>query len=60
LNWNGSQVVDQVHGYPIVSTTNQLQFVSLSTKVRTNAPTFIWVEYTRVNDSAPVAPSGLV
>jgi hypothetical protein len=59
LNWTGSTVQDQVHGYPVVSTSNQLQFVSLSTKDRNKAPVFIWVEYTRVNDSAPVAPSGL-
>jgi hypothetical protein len=59
LNWTGTTVQNQVHGYPSVSSSNQLIFANLSTNNRTKAPTFIWVEYTKVNDSAPPAPSGL-
>jgi hypothetical protein len=51
INWTGSTVQDQVHGFPLVTTDNQLRFASLSTKNRTNAPTYVWVEYTKVNES---------
>jgi hypothetical protein len=47
LNWTGTTVQDQVHGYPVVNSQNQLQFVSLSTKNRTLSPTFVWVEFTK-------------
>jgi hypothetical protein len=51
INWTGSTVQDQVHGFPLVTTDNQLRFASLSTKNRNLAPVYIWVEYTKVNES---------
>jgi hypothetical protein len=55
---NGSYVLNnQVYGFPLVSTQNQLQFTSLSTQSRNNAPVYVWVDYTKVDDNLPAARS---